>query len=68
MERVVPLSYVQSMSIQRQIDWDLVKSQQWIFIGRITNHGKIPIGSGRDIIEISPGLVRYEYPRGETPK
>jgi len=68
MECMVPLSYLQSMSIWRQMDWDLVKSQQLVSIKRINNHGVIPIGSGRDIIGFSPGLLRHEYLKGETHK
>ena len=65
---MVLLSYLQSMSILSQMDLDLVKSQQGVFIGRITNRGAIPPGSGREIIGLFPGLMRHEYPRGETPK
>ena len=56
MERMVPLSYLQSMSIQRQMDWDLVKSQQKVSIGKITYRGAVPTGSGRDIIALFSGL------------
>ena len=35
---------------------------------KITNRGAIPIDSGRDITGLSPGLVRHEYPKGETSK
>ena len=59
---------LQSMSIQRQMNWDVVKSQQGVSIQKITNRGAVPTGNGRDIIKLFSGLVRHEYPRSETPK
>jgi len=50
------------------MEWDLIKSQQGVSIGKITNRGAFLVGSSRDIIGLLPGLVRHEYPRGETPK
>jgi len=68
MRHIVPLSYLQLMSIQRQMGWDLVKSQQGVSIGRITNRGVVLIGSDRDVIRLFSGLVRHKYLRGEIPK
>jgi len=50
------------------MDWDLTKSQQGVSIGKITNRGAVLVDSGWDITRLSPGLVKHEYPRGETPK
>jgi len=38
------------------MDWDLVKSQQKVSIGKITYRGAVPTGSGRDIIALFSGL------------
>ena len=64
---MVSLSYMQSMSILRQIACDLVDSQQGVYIGKIINRGAVSTDSG-NIIWLFPGLVRHEYPRGKTPK
>ena len=63
-----PLSCLQSMSLHRQMDWELAKAQSDVTIGRISNHAAFPIGHNMDIIEILPGSVRQEFPTSETPK
>ena len=63
MEHMVPLSYLQSMSLHWQMDWDLTRAQSGITIGNITNSGAFPAGHSTDVIGLLPGLVRHEYPR-----
>ena len=68
MEQMFPLSYLQSMSLLRYMDWDLVKAQSGIVIGRISNHAAFPVGHSREILKLLPGSMKQEFPIGESPK
>ena len=50
------------------MDWDLARTQDGVFIERITNYRSSPTGHGRSTIGLQPGLVGQEFPKGETPK
>jgi len=50
MEWMFSLSCLQSMSLHRQMDWELTKAQSGVAIRRISNRGAFPIGHNRDII------------------
>jgi len=68
MAHMVPLSYLQSVSIRRQMDWDLTRELDGVTIGRITRHGAQRAGHGRSIDGMYPGLVGESYPQSETQK
>ena len=68
MVRMVPLFYLQSMSVPRLMDWDLTRSQGRISVGRVINYRSSPAGNGQCIVGLHPGLVGHELPQGETPK
>ena len=63
-----PLSCVQSTSLCQYMDWHLTRAQSGVATGRVSNHVAFPISHSRDVIELLPGSVRWEYPSGETPK
>ena len=60
MEQMFPLSYLQSMLLHKQMDWDLTWLQSEVSIERIFNHGAFPVGHSRDMIGLLPGLVGQE--------
>ena len=68
MERMFPLSCLQFLSLRRQMDWELTKEKPDVAIGKISNHTTFSAGHGRDVVGLQPGLLRLEYPTGETPK
>ena len=68
MEQIFSLSYLQSMFVHRYMDWDLVKVQPGIAIGRISNRVAFPVGHSREILELLTGPMKQEFPTGETPK
>ena len=68
MTRMVPLSYLQSVSIPRQMDWDLTREQDGVTIGRIARHGAQPTSHGRNITGLNSGLIGEAFPQGESPK
>ena len=68
MERMFPLSCLQSISLRRQIDWELDKEQSGVTIEKIVNHTAFPAGYSWDVVGLLPSSLRSEYPRGETPK
>ena len=68
MERMFPLSYMQSMSLCRNMDWDLVRAQSGVAIRRISNRDAFSIGHSMGILELLLGLMKQEFPTGEIPK
>jgi len=68
MERTYPLAYLQHISVRRMMDWDLVKPYSGVSFGKIGAHEAYIIGHGRRVLGLHPGLVRTEYPKGETPQ
>ena len=67
MERTYPLAYLQHMSVRRIMDWDLVKPYFGVSLGKIGAHEAYIIGHGTCVLVLHPGMVRTEYPKGETP-
>ena len=55
------------MSVRRIMDWDLVKSYSGVSLGKIGLHEAYTVRHGRCVLVLHPGLVRTEYPKGETP-
>ena len=55
------------MFVRRIMDWDLVKPYSRVFLGKIGVHEAYTVGHGRGVLGLQPGLVRTEYPTGETP-
>ena len=68
MERMFLLSYLQSMSLPQCMDWDLVRVQSGVAIRRISNRAAFLIGHSKEILELLPGSMKYEFLTGETPK
>ena len=67
MERIYPLAYLQHMSMCRTMDWKLARPISEVTLGKIGAREAFTIGHGRDVLGLQPGLVRTEYPTGETP-
>lgn len=53
------------MLVLRTMDWDLNKDQDDL-LGRITRHAVHPISHDRVATGLQPGLVRQDFPQGET--
>ena len=68
MLRMVPLSYLQSMSIPRPMEWNLTRSQDGVSIGKIINYQSSPVGQSRTVVGLLPGLTGQEFPRSEVPR
>ena len=68
MERMYPLSYLQHMSVHRAMDWDLSRFVSGVSLGRLGAKEIHSTGYGKEVFGLFSGLVRSEYPRGETPK
>lgn len=68
MTRMHSLHYLQSMSVLRLMHWDLTRLQTSATLGMFVGGGAAPAGSGRNFVGLHPGLVRQEFPTGETPK
>ena len=67
MEWMYPLVYLQHMSVCRTMDWELVKPIFRVFLGKIGAREAFTVSHGRDVLGLQLGLVRAEYPTGETP-
>ena len=67
MERMFPLSYLQSMFVRWLMDWELTKSLLSSSLGKIGNNTAYPAGHNREMARLQPGLVR-KYPTEETPQ
>ena len=67
MERMYPLSYLQHMYVRRAMDWDLFWFVSGVSLGRLGTKKVHSAGHGKDIFGLFSGLVRPEYPKGETP-
>jgi len=67
MERIFPLLYKQSKSLNRYIDWYLVKVQSAVAIKRISNRAAFPVGHSREILELLSYSMKQEFPIGEPP-
>jgi len=65
MERTYPLAYLQHVPVRRIMGWDLVKSYSRVPLGKIGAHEAYTVGHG---LGLHPGLIRSEYPKGETPR
>ena len=50
------------------MEWDLVKAQPRVGIGRISNRVAFPGGHGRKVLELLPGSMKQEFLTGEIPK
>jgi len=68
MERMYPLSYLQHMSVHRAMEWDLSKFVSGVSLDKLGVKEAYPTGYGKDVFGLYPGLVRAEYPKGETPQ
>ena len=68
MEQMFSLSYLQSISLHRYMDWYLVKKQWGVSIGRISNRVAFPDGLSREILELLPSSMKQEFPTSGTPK
>jgi len=59
---------LQHMSVCQTMDWELVRPFSRVTLGKKGAREAYTIGHGRDVLELQPGLVRAEYPMGETPQ
>ena len=66
MERMYSLSYLQHISVHRAMDWDLSRFISGVSLGRLGAKEVYSAGHGKDVFGLFPGLVRPEYPKGET--
>ena len=66
MERMYTLAFLQHMSVYRTMEWDLSKSLFGVSLGKLGVNEAYPAGYGRDVLGLQHGLVRAEYPEGET--
>ena len=68
MEGMYHLAYLQHTSVRRAMEWDLSKSISGVSLGKLGANEAFPVGQGRDVFWLHRGLVRVEYPTGETPQ
>jgi len=50
------------------MDWDLVKAQSGVAIGRISNHAAFLVGHSREVFALFLSSMKQEFLMGETPK
>ena len=62
------MSYLQHMSVHRAMDWDLSRYFSGVSLGRLGAKEVYSAGHGKDVFGLFSGLVRPEYPKGETPQ
>jgi len=65
---MIPLAYLQHMSLCRIMDWELVGPFSGVILDKIGTHEAYTFGHGRDVLGLQPSLVKAEYPTGETPQ
>ena len=65
-ESTYPLSYLQHMSVHHMMDWDLSRFVSGVSLGRLCAKEVYSAGNGKNIFGLFLGLVRPEYPKGET--
>ena len=56
------------MFVRRIMDWHLVKPYSGVSLGKIGAHEAYTVGHRRYVLGLYHGLVRTEYPKGETPQ
>jgi len=67
MERMYSLSHLQHMSVHRTMEWDLSRFVSDVSLSRLGAKEVYSAGHRKDDFSLFPGLVRPEYPKGETP-
>jgi hypothetical protein len=68
MVRRVSLEFLQSMSVPRLMKWDLTRELDGVSVAKLINYQSTPIGRGRSIEGLFPGLISQELPAREIPK
>jgi len=68
MERMYSLSNLQHISVHRAMDWDLSQFVSSISLGRLGAKEIHSAGHGKEVFGLFLGLVKSEYPIGETPQ
>jgi len=66
MERMYPLAYLQHTLVHRAMEWDLSQSISGASLGKLGVKEAYAAGDEKDVFGLYPGLVRAEYPKGET--
>ena len=56
------------MSVHHTMEWDLSRFVSGVSLSRLGAKEAYPAGYGKDVFDFFPGLVRLEYPKGETPQ
>ena len=46
----------------------MIKPISGVILGKISAQEAFTVGHGRDVLGLHPGLVKVEYPTGETPQ
>ena len=64
----VPLCYLQHMSVHRTMEWDLSRFVSGVSLNKLGARDAYPACHGKDVFGLFSGLVRPEYPKGETPQ
>ena len=68
MERMYSLSYLQHMLVHRAMEWDLSRFISGVSLDRLGVKEAYSAGHRKDVFSLFFGLVRAEYPKGETPQ
>jgi len=68
MERMYPLSYLQHMSVPRKMTWEISRPVPEVTLGNLGSKKVYHAGHETDVLGLFPGLLRTDYPVGETPK
>lgn len=67
MVRTISIPYLQSLSLPRTMDWDLVQEQDGITAGTMLHNNARPCGT-RQMVAHFPGLRHSTFPVNENPK
>jgi len=67
-EWMYPLSYLQHMSVLHGMEWDLSRFVSDVSLGKLGVKEAYLVGHGKDVFGLFSGLVKTEYPKGETPQ
>ena len=68
MERMYLLSYFQHKSVPRAMEWDLARPVSNVSLGILGARKVYSAGHRREVFSLFPGLLRSDYPVGETPQ
>lgn len=67
MQRLYGLTYLQSASIPRQMDWHLVSTFAGMTIGKLVQTNVAVVGNGRGVVSLLPSSVQKSTLRVRSP-